>query len=388
MKVIVLYLAGAKAALRFVAVLLLSLLVLIGLVLASLPRELFSTNELPPISLALVYGDGKQDDTLIQNLNAEIKDIELVDEIRSCTEDEAEAGLAKEEFDAVILLPGDMLDALVYGGHATITVRSHDPLIGAAVYSIADRAIETLDELQGYALVYEEQSRGYFKSSEERYEAVDAFNFKLLSEALGRMGHVANPSSVSPYYAQVLTLLLFLAVSIASFYVAVMGARHYTSGYVRHLHTRGLRFRHLFASQLLLAVSISLVLGLALAIAFCLVGEGPSIPALLVSSILLSVVLTPLYLMFAGFGRQPEIAVTRALMGCLALMFFLLFSGGGFYPVGLMQFDLRLFNPAWLASHLAAWTLGDPLDMPSLALFVVPLALGVAISRLVWRRSL
>jgi hypothetical protein len=388
MKIVVLYLTGLKASLRFIAILLLSLVALIVLVLVSLPQELFSANDLPRVSLVLVYGDGTQDDELSRNLIAEIEDIEVVEAIAPCTEEEAAARLADGQVDAAIILPGDMLHVLVYGGHATVTVRAVDPLIGAAVYSVTNRAMESLDELQGYALVYEEQSRRHFKDPHEREEAVNAFNMTLLTEALVRTGNVKSASSVSPYYAQVLTLLLFFAVSIASFYVAALAARHYALGYVRHLFVCGVRFRHLFVSQLLLAATVSLILGLVLAIVLSFVGEGLSVWALLASSVLLSLVLTSLYLMFSGFRQQPQMAVTRTLLGCLMLMFFLLFAGGGFYPVGLMQSDLRLFNPAWLASQLAVWTLGGTLDVILLALFAVPFALGAVVGYLEWRRSL
>jgi hypothetical protein len=389
-KVVALYRAGLKVAFRFVLVLLLSLLALVALVLVSLPKGIFSANEVPRISLVLVYGDGNEsnDDMLIRSLNAEIEEIDVVESVTLCTAAEAEERLARGEADAVIILPAGTLDALIYGGHATITVRATDPLIGTVVYSVTDRAIETLDEVQGYALAYEQDSRGHFKSAEEHYEAVSAFNMMLFGEAIARLRNVESPSSVSPYFAQILTLLLFLMVSIASFFVSVIAARQYAQGYVRHLYTRGVRFRHLFAAQLLLSASISLVLGLVLAVVLSFVGEGFSFFALLVSSVLLSLVLTSLYLMFSGFCQRPQAATTRALMGCLALMFFLLFAGGGFYPTGLMQTDMRLFNPAWLANQLAAWTLGDSLNPLQLILFALPFTLGGAVSWLEWRRSL
>jgi hypothetical protein len=325
---------------------------------------------------------------LIRNLRTAVATTDLVGELVMCTADEAEALLGRGETDAVILLPEDLLDTLVYGGHTTVTVKAADPLIGATVYSVTDHAIETLDEVQDYALVYAEATQGHFDTLEERYEAISAFNMTLLSEVLTRMNSVDAPSTVSPYYAQALTLLLFVAVSIASFYVAVVSARQYGAGYVRHLYTRGVRFRHLFAAQLLLAASIALVLGCVLAAVLSFVGEGLSVWALLVSCVLLSPVLTSWYLMFSGFRSQPQAASTRTLIGCLALMFFLLFAGGSFYPTGLVRSELRIFNPVWLADQLAVWTLGDPLDLLRVALFIVPLTLAGAVGYFEWRRSL
>jgi hypothetical protein len=386
-KIVALYRANLKVAVRYVAILLAALLALVALVLFSLPKEVFSANDIPRFSLAVVYGDGTHKDMLVQNLNAEMEGIEVVDEITLCTAEEADKRLANGEVDAIIYLPDDTLDVLVYGGHATVEIKANDPLIGLAVFSVADRAVESLDEIQNYALLYQRSAQGHFASSEKENDAVMRFDMVLLSEVFNRMSSVETPSPVSPYFAQVLTLLLFMVVSIASFFVAVLTARHYAQGYVRHLRVRGVSFWHLLVAQLLLAASIALVLGLVLGIIFSFVASGISLPALLVSSVLLSLVLTSLYLVFSGFKGQVQAATTRTLLGCLALMFFLLFAGGGFYPTALMQSDLRLFNPTWLSNQLAVWTLGGTLEPLQLLLFVVPFVLGCALSYVEWRRA-
>jgi hypothetical protein len=388
-KIVTLYRASLKVTLRFIVVLLLSLFGLIAVVLVSLPQEVFSANDVPRISLALVYGEEGGNDTFTELLNAEIENIETVEKVSLCTAREAKTQLASGDVDAVILMSDGMIDTLLYGGHATVTVQANDPLIGTVVYIVADRSIETLDEIQGYALYHAEEARKYFNNSQERYEADRAFSITLIGEALGRLNNVKNASPVSPYYAQILTLLLFLSVSIASLFVAVVAARQYAQGYVRHLHTRGVRFWHLFSSQLLLASSISALLGTVLAIIFNFVGEGFFAPILLiVSSVLTSLVLTPLYLMFSNSRYRPQAATTRVLMCCLALMFFLLFVGGGFYPVEFMQTSFRLFNPVAFANQLSLWALGDPLDPLSAALLIVPAALAGTVSWLLWKRAL
>jgi hypothetical protein len=387
-KIVALYLANLKVALRYVLVLLAALLALIAVVLLSLPEEVFSANEIPQFSVALVYGDGTHDDMLIKNLNAEIEGIEVVDELMICTEQEADERLANDEVDVVVFLPDDTLYVLVYGGHATIEVRAKDPLIGSAAFAVVDRAVETLDEVQNFALIYERESRGHFVDEDARTDSIIKFDLILVSEAFTRMSSVEIPSSVSPYFVQVLTLLLFMVVSIASFFVAVLSARQYAQGYMRHLYVRGVRFGHVIVSQLLLSATIALVLGLVLGIILSFVASGLSLPALLVSSVLLSLVLTSLYLVFAGFRGQAQIATTRTLLGCLALLFFLLFAGGGFYPTALMQSDLRLFNPTWLSSQLSTWTLGGSVEPLQLLVFIVPFMLGCVLCFIEWRRAL
>jgi hypothetical protein len=261
-------------------------------------------------------------------------------------------------------------------------------VIGTAVYSLADKVIETLDELQNYALVFDEAAREHLPNAKERDSALNSFSMTLIGEAFSRMSSVDTPQAVSPFYAQALTLLLFMVVSIGSFFVAVVAARQYATGYIRHLFARGIRFRHLLLSQLMLSASIALVLGAVLGAIFSFVSSDSSFGALLLSAVLLSVVLTALYLMFSGFRQQPKAATTRTLLGCLALMFFLLFAGGGFYPTGLMQSNLRLFNPTWLSNQLSLWSLGGSLDPLQLAFFAVPFALACAVCYFEWRRAL
>ena len=388
MKVAALYLANLKVALHSIIILLAAMLALVALVLFSLPQGLFSANDIPQISIAIVYGDGTHDDRFLRDLNSGLKTINVVEDVRISTLEEAEALLESGEISAIIIIPDDTLDVLVYGGHTTITVRANNALIGSAIYSMCDRAIEALDEMQNYALVYMQESSGHFDSQEEQYDAIDHFNMVLLTEALMRMNNIDTPWPVPLYYVQVLTLLMFLVVSIASFFVAVIAARQYATGYVRHLYTRGVRYWHLLISQLLVAASVSLVLGSILAVILNLIYSGLNVFSLVFSSVLLSLVLTVLYLLFSGFKQQPQAATTRTLIGCLALMFFLLFAGGGFYPTAFMQSDLRLFNPTWLSNQLAVWSLGGSLDAVHLMLFVVPFALACLVGYLEWRRSL
>ncbi len=159
-KLAVLYLGNLKATLRFAALLVAALLALIALVLISLPQQMFSASNVPQISLALVYGDGSEHDELLGNLTTELNAIETVGEIRLSTPGEAEAQLAGGEVDAVVTLPEETLDVLIYGGHASIEVKANDPVIGSVVYTVAYSGVEALDSIQNYALTYAEEAQG------------------------------------------------------------------------------------------------------------------------------------------------------------------------------------------------------------------------------------
>ncbi|MDR1713817.1 MAG: hypothetical protein LBR39_06675, partial [Coriobacteriales bacterium] len=157
-------------------------------------------------------------------------------------------------------------------------------------------------------------------------------------------------------------------------------------GHIRRLRYRQVRFGQLLLVQMLLGALLSALLGLMVACALRFLAPGLNIGAALLSSALLGLVLTPIFLVFSGLPGPPAGAATRAMLGCLALCFLMLFVGGGFYPSFLMESSLRLGNPAWLANLLAIWSLGGNLEPMQLLGFVVPVALAAGICYFEWRK--
>lgn len=387
MKTLALYLASLKAALRYLALLLCVVILLAVVVFASLPKSLFDSHSIPSVNLALVLEGTSEDNSLGRALTSQLNGVDVLGELYVCNEDEAEELLDEAAVDAVVTLPEDMLNALVYGGHAKITVKAYDPLLGAVVFSVVEQAVEALDAIQNYSLVYASAARDHFSSSSERDDAINAFNFKLMNSALSRLSSVDEVYTVSPFYSQVLSLLLFITVSIGSFFIAVITAQQYSSGYLRHLRQRGVGFVPLLISQLLLSVTLALILSLVCGIAMLSVDSSANIGLLMISAVLLSLVLTPLYLLFSGFKQKEGAAATRTLLGCSALLFFLLFAGGGFYPSFLMESPLRIINPTWMSQLLAEWTLGAAFDGLGVLLFAAVFASAALGCFLEWKRA-
>ncbi|MDR1714182.1 MAG: hypothetical protein LBR39_08555, partial [Coriobacteriales bacterium] len=216
MRILGLFALNFRLALRYLLVLLLACAVLLGLVLLSLPKALFSKGDVPAVSIAFVYGDGTRSDTMMRNLSAEVDGIDVLDEFYVCTAEEAEELLAAGQVDAIIEMPEDTLDALVYGGHATVTVKASDPFMGAVVFSVVERAVDALDEIQNYALIYAGVAAEHFADEEQLWRAVNDFDFQLVSVAAGRLAAVDLQSEVSPYYAQLLTMLSFAVGAVAA----------------------------------------------------------------------------------------------------------------------------------------------------------------------------
>ncbi|MDR2491928.1 MAG: ABC transporter permease [Coriobacteriales bacterium] len=384
MRVLALYLANLRVAARYLVVLLLAAAAFAALVFASLPQSLFKSGELPTVSLALVYGN---EDTLVRNLQTEVVQVEVVESLTVCSAAEAERMLASGEVDAVVTLPLNTFDALVSGGNATITVAANDPLVGSVVYAVCERAVETLDSIQNYTLVYATKAQEHIAGTEAQSQAVRLFALQLLGDTLDRLSSVEVRASASPYYVQVLTLLLFFVVSLAALFAAVVLARQYSQGYVRHLTQRGVSFMPLYTAQLLLCCTLALVLSTLLGIMLRLVDDSFDVVALAASGVMLALVVGPLFALMSGVAVGRGNAATRTLLGCCALMFFMLFAGGGFYPSFLMETSLRLFNPTWLSNLLATWSLGGGLDVRYVALFTVPLSLSLGGCYLEWRMS-
>jgi ABC-type transport system involved in multi-copper enzyme maturation permease subunit len=386
-KVCTLCAAHLKLAARSILVLVAILVVLVAMVLVSLPAQVFNADDIPKVSLALVYGDGQRNDMLTRNISQELETIDMIDRVEMSTVDEAARLLETGEVDVVVEVPENTLDVLIYGGHACIVVRADDPLIGGIVYSITDNVAESLETLQNYSLFFSKASESSYPSAEAHNNALSAFNMKLIGAALGRVNSIESPWSAPPLIVHTLTLLLFLMVSIASFFVAVAMAKHYASGYVRYLYVRGVRYRHLLLSELLCALCITLVLSLVLGLILYFLNMGTSPLRFVCAALVLSVVLTMLYACLSGFRAQRHAATTRTLLGCLALMFFMLFAGGGFYPTEFMQSDANLINPAWLSHQLSLWALGGPLDALYVGMCVIPCVAAGLVAYLEWRRS-
>jgi hypothetical protein len=305
-----------------------------------------------------------------------------------CSDRQAQELLLNDEVDAVVALPEGLLDSLITGGHATITVKAKDPLFGSVVFAVVDRAVDTMDSLQNYALVYMGATEGRFENEDARWDSVRDFNMRLLGDALVRLNGVEQMDTTSPFYRQALMLLLFLVVSCAALFAAIALARLYAQGYARRLYVRGLRFYQVYGAYLLLAVTLGALLSAILGAVMLLFDPGLRFGLLVVSGAVLSCVLAPFFFLFSGTRAKPDSALTRALLGGLGIAFFLLFVGGGFYPSFLMQSSLRLFNPTWLADLLAAWSLGATLDALHLSLFAVPFALCAGVAWYEWRRLL
>ncbi|MDR0500018.1 MAG: ABC transporter permease [Coriobacteriales bacterium] len=375
-----------RLALRYLGILVVATLCLVALILASLPRGLFSSGDLPIVSIALVYGS---EDSLGRNLSDELKQIEVIDRFYFCNSDEARSLLLNGEVDAFITLPDNMLENLVSGKKSTITVTANDPVLGAVVYAIVERAAKTANSLQSYMLAYKDAALSYYGNNDDAYNSINSFAISLMGDALSRLTSVSATTTVSPFYLQLLTLLLFVICSLAALFCALTISRQCATGFSRRLLVRKISFLPIVITQLTVGAILSIVLCLVCGLALNFVDQKFNLLAFMFSGLLLSQILVPLFALVAMSKPLQEGTNTRTLLAVMAMIFLLLFIGGGFYPSYLMQLPIRVFNPVWLANVLSSWTLGASLNLlanlSTVALFLLPFAIFLAGWYLQWR---
>ena len=367
------------------------------LIFASLPKDLFLSQNIPSIKLAVAY---EEDDQLASNLALVLEQVEVIESVVITNEENAARYLANGEVDASIVIEDDILDSILSREDTTITVAANDPIKAQVINSLAKQAAHTFDSLQGAFNVFSDATQSTLSSkSNKQSEVIRKFSEELIREALVKNYNVVTVETSEPYLLHAVSLSLFFAVSIGVIVSAIMLSRHYDQGLTRRFFVRGVRFRHHYAALLVLNCLISLLVGiLATAILGVLdtlgllsaSGTGVDGVALCLSAVVLGCVLTPLYLMLSGvrLGRSWN-SSSQTMLGCLLVLFLLLFAGGGFYPTYLTDSLFTQFNPTFLAGVLTEWSLGGrSASIGDVAVFIMPVVLCSTLFFVQWRRCL
>ncbi|MDR0852435.1 MAG: ABC transporter permease [Clostridiales Family XIII bacterium] len=362
-----------------------ALFVCLGSVLVALPPQLTQGGNLPKVSLAVVY-DGA--DEMADMFFSLISDLDVVDSFYDANAAKAEELLQDGDVDVVIALPEEVIDALIRGEPAVISVRAVDPLIGHFAFQITSEAVKALNRIQNTTLTFRSIVKPYMPNRGALQNAEITFDLKLIQEALVRDNNVKVISGAPEYHLQVVALTLFLIISIVSVFVAALTSRQFSFGYLRRLALHGISGLHVFLVKALMTVFLSVVLCLLCLPVFSFFDISVQISHWILSVILLNVVLFSVCMAFASVKGQASAASARTMLGAAAILLFLLFAGGGFYPVYLMPAAVRWFNPAWLAHLLSEWTIaGTAVPISSLLLYAIPVLVCAGIALLRWRTA-
>ncbi|MDR1070169.1 MAG: ABC transporter permease [Gracilibacteraceae bacterium] len=388
MKILLVFLTDARLLGRKLPLLAGGLLVCAAAFFFSLPPELARSGDMPKISIAMVNNDS---DDMAQMLAGMVSGLEMVDKLLIVDEQEAEALLDAGDVDVCVTMPAGMIDALIFSGRAEITLKARDPFTGPVSLDVASAYVKTMNRVQQTALSFYDSIQPFYGDRQSLYRAERVFNLSLLQEAISRARNVSVIPAVAPYHLQLLALLLFLTAALAAITAATLSARQFASGYFRRLAARRVRAVHICAAKALLALSMALVFSLALTPLLAGWDIPCSAPRLFLSASFLTLIMLFICMAFAAFRRaesSADAAAARAALGAFTLLLFMLFAGGGFYPVYLMDASFRTFNPAWLAHLLAEWTLGGQAPfLPSLLYFAAPAAAGAFVTGIGWREA-
>ena len=352
--------------------------------LAALPQGLFE-NGIGKISVAVVYSGEEEMADMFVGI---ISDLDPVKRLVKTDAKSANRMLDSGEVDLVIELPSGVIDAMIAGDSSVVRVTAKNIIVANIAYSVTKQAVNTINLLQGRALYYREVSRPYFSGDEEFYRNELSFNTRLMSAALFR-GDVIKVERPVPYYnLQLVSILLYLTVSVLSALTALIVSGLFASGVFRRAALHKIPVWQLYSIKMISALALSVPLSLACVVAVSFFSVEVSIPRMIVASLALCALVCPICMLFTAFSGRANTAYARAMLGSLAVLILLFFIGGGFYPVYEMDASLRMFNPAWASHLLAEWVFFEGAQRAVSALqYVLPAAVCAAATIALWRRN-
>jgi len=352
--------------------------------LAALPQGLFE-NGIAKVSVAIVY---EGDDEAAEMFIDIIADLDPVRRLVNTDKQKAQAMLDAGEIDLVIELPSNVIDTMINGDTSAILVKAKNVLVANIAYSVTKQAVDTINLLQGRALYYHEVSEPFFQDEEAFLRNEVSFDTRLMGAALFR-GDLIKVERTVPYYTiQFASVLLYLTVSILSILVALVASRQFSSGVFRRAALHRIPIWRLYAVKILTALALSVPLSLVCALAASFFYMDISIARMVLSSLALTALICPICMTFATLGGKANTAYARTMLGSLAVLLVLFFIGGGFYPVYMMDFSARLFNPAWASHLLAEWVFAEGAQKAISSLqYVLPPAVCVVATIRLWQRN-
>ena len=365
---------------RFPIVLLVLLLCLIAF-LAALPKDLFESRGVPQVSVAIVY-DGS--DNVSSMVTAMVSALGPIKDFYSVDRERALELLAGGDVDIIVQFPSDMIDVLVDGKTSVIHVQSNNAIIAGIAYGVTAQAVNTINSIQNKALEYRYTVSPLYDDLSEFSEQERIFDMKLMGLALARTDAVYIQKNVSVYQLQMISIMLFLLISIISIMLALTASKQFASGTFRRLLFHGVPLWQMYVIKFILTFLMTLLFSVVFFYIFAQTGIDVSAGGWIVSSLLLCIFIYPICMIFSAIGGKESTSSIRTLLGSVAVLLFLLFIGGGFYPVYMMDASIRLFNPAWATHLLAEWILGGTVALVSIIPCLIPAVICAAITIKRW----
>lgn len=369
-----------------IPILLLCILSLFFAIVIALPPSLLQGMIARDISITIVSG---ADPVLTRVISGLAADYDLIRRV-SVRDDlsVAEAELKSGKVDVLLIIPDDIETAVLYGEPITVTVKANDPLLGTLAYRLSKSTVDTINALVYITSYVYESNQDSDLNSAGNMDSLVSFVNQVLLDAVIRFSYIDDIAVSKPYDTQAISLVSFFAVAVTSVFAAVISAGQIADGYLRRLTVRGCKIRELVVIKIINTAFLALFLNLFVLIGFYYMNLRCDPLKYLLSVGLQSVIVTGICLCVTAVNSHRAVAVTRTLIGCTFVLLMLLFWGGGFYPIYLMQTSFKKLNPAWLSHLLADWSLSG-LFPPAghFALFLLPFAVCSCLAVVRMRRS-
>ncbi|MDR1642730.1 MAG: ABC transporter permease [Clostridiales bacterium] len=351
---------------------------------AVFPSSLLNGGNIGSISIALVYD--KENEEFSRYLTAIVIDSEIIDHLYVANADEADEMLKTGQVQAIAIFPPDIVEQMINHGKAQVTLKSNDAITGTCLYSVLDSTIQTLNQAQDAMLSFIELAKSNVPDAESLYEAEFAFQKAILTEVLLRSDNFDVIRSADAVKTQEIALVLFMIASIISVFVATMTSSQFSSGALRRLRLHKIGIWQTYVIKLMVSLFFAEALALLCCAAFLYIGWEVSYPRFLAGAALMIVSVQSICLFFTTATGSTS-GSSKTALGCLAILLFLLFGGGGFYPITLMKYSIQWINPAFLAHLLSEWTLGATFSGGARSMWFALLpAVCVLLTLWKWRR--
>lgn len=385
MKLLSVFIADFRQCLSRFPLILLVMATLVTSILLSLPQSLLKVGKDSVYAITLACDEKNETVRYFLLFAAEYP---IFDHLQIKTAAQAEQLLENGQTDIVIEIQDNLMETIATGEPATIRIRAKDAFIGTFVYtlstSIANAASQVQAEMKQF---YDPANLSEHMDSESIQLKADTLLKRLLKEAVFRNYAVSSELETYRYFQlQAISLLLFLVVSVSAIFEALLSARQLSDGYLRRIRMNGISPIMVIGTKTAVCMLLSTFLALLLIIPLRLSGIEIFLPRLMVSALLLSLIVFPPCATLV-FSHKGSAAVSNTFLACVALLLLLLFSGGGIYPIHLMEHSFKWCNPMWLSNLLSVWsTSGTVPSLVSIVLFFIPAILSFSFVALKWRK--
>ena len=332
-------------------------------IVLSMPADLLSGSAMKPVSIAIV----SDNDMLVNGMiYSALQPISLIGSVEKPRKIEAALGMLDDgEVSAVIKMPENIIDALIYNTHAEIEIWSKitDPTVNAIIRDFADNIAGAISSAQSSIYVFYDIAPPYYNTYNDFYEDYSVLAREIFAEVLKRGRFISIERHLYDYAVQIVSVITFVTGAAAAALISINTAAQLSNGSYARMRLNGMgyktyRFLKLYET-ILAAVFISIPV-----LAFGFFTLKNDFIKFDIIKLLVCIMITA----FIFYGITNVIAVICrntywTVLAAFSIMLLLMFAGGSFYPLhlfgGIFQ-TLGSHTPSSLNTMSVIWASGGP----------------------------